>query len=175
MKSGISFWFQLTLGILLIILGIVTCVNLSAVLSGMIVLYAVFTIITGLSDLTIGVRLGKSLHASMSPAIIISIISILAAVLIFFTPVIGRWALGVFLAIWFICHCVTHLLHLHATPAHRRDRGSSTSTILYALGVLLGIIMLFNPLSTALSVSLLIGIVFLILGIRNVVSAFKGQ
>ena len=73
--------------------------------------------------------------------------------------------------LWFITHCISRLTHL---PLIRMTAGTGYyyfTLIVNILGLLLGFVMIFNPLMSFFSVSYIIGGYLILIGIDHLVLA----
>ncbi|MZM07541.1 hypothetical protein GT958_09365, partial [Bifidobacterium pseudocatenulatum] len=75
-------------------------------------------------------------------------------------------------AVWFIADSVFALLA--ADLAKGVSNGYYWFTVIVnILGIILGIMLLFNPISSALTLSFLVGFYFMLFGITHIVYAFR--
>lgn len=162
-------WGELILGILLIVLGIYTFVNPSSAMTGVTVLYGILAIVTGVIDIVFYAKLEQRTGFGPALSLVSGILSVIAGILIMCDLAIGEWVLIVLFPIWFIAHCISELTHL---PFIRMTAGNGYyyfTLIANILGLILGFMMIFNPLISFLSASYMIGIYLLILGIDSLV------
>ena len=99
----------------------------------------------------------------------------MCGVMLVANPNLGKWALTILVPVWFIAHCISGLAH--AAPLRLLgDPFYYTLTLtLNILGLLLGLMMLFSPALSFLTlraVSLLVGIYLLLFGLESVIAAF---
>lgn len=83
----------------------------------------------------------------------------------------GVLALPYIFAIWFIIDSIGELLIADVFKAVSR-RYYWFKVVMNVLGLILGIMMLFNPIVSALTISFLVGLYFLTSGIDFIVSSF---
>ncbi len=84
----------------------------------------------------------------------------------------GVVALPFVFAVWFIADSVFALLA--ADLAKGVSNGYYWFTVIVnILGIILGIMLLFNPISSALTLSFLVGFYFMLFGITHIVYAFR--
>ena len=104
--------------------------------------------------------------------IILGIIDILIGVYLLFNLNIGVAVLPFVFAIWFLFDSIFGLFTLDF--AKRVSTGYFWFTLIVdVLGIILGVMLLFNPLSSALTLSFLVGFYFMMFGISNIVYAFR--
>ena len=172
MKRRSAFgWGELIIGIILIVLGILTFVRPSGALTGIVFVYGILAVITGIADIVFYVKIEQRTGFCPAVSLVMGILSVLAGVLLLFNPDAGKWALIILFPLWFIAHCISRLTHL---PMIRLTAGTGYyyfSMIVNILGLLLGFAMIFNPLLSFLSVSYIIGCYLILMGIDHFVLA----
>ncbi len=164
-------WGELILGVLLILLGIYTFANPATAVTGVTVIYGVFALVTGILDIVYYVKLEQRTGFGPVFSLVGGILSIIAGILILFNLSVGTWVLVVLFPIWFIAHCIARLAHL---PFIRLSAGNGYyyfTLVVNILGLLLGLLMIFNPVLSFISVGYLIGMYLLFLGIDSLVFA----
>lgn len=162
-------WGELIVGVLLIILGIYTFIRPAAALEGVTLIYGIFALVTGIMDIVYYVKLEQRTGFAPAISLVSGIISVIAGVFILFNIVAGKWALLILFPIWFIMHCIGRLSHL---PFVRLTCGSGYyyfTIIVNIIGLILGFMMILNPVLSFLSASYIIAIYLLILGIDSVI------
>ncbi len=164
-------WGELVVGILLILLGVFTFVRPSSALTGIVFLYGILAIVTGIMDIAFYVKVEK--HTGFGPAVslVTGILSLIAGILLLINPNAGKWVLTILFPLWFITHCISRLTHL---PVIRLTAGTGyyyLTLVINIIGLILGIFMIFNPFISFLSVSYVIGGYLLLLGIDHIVLA----
>lgn len=170
MKRRSAFgWGKLIIGILLMVLGIFTFARPSSALTGIVFVYGILAVVTGIADIAFYIKMER--HTGFGPAIslVTGILSILAGVLLLFNPGAGKWAMVILFPLWFIMHCISRLTHL---PIIRVTAGTGYyyfTLIVNILGLLLGFVMIFNPLLSFISVSYIIGFYLMLIGIDHLV------
>lgn len=89
-------------------------------------------------------------------------------------PGAGTWALAMILPIWIIAHCISRLSHLQYMKMHFGMTYYTISLILNILGLIVGILLIFRPMITLLSMGFLVGAFLIIEGAECIVVAFTG-
>ena len=104
-------WMELMIGILLIVLGIFTFLRPGSVLTGAVLVYGVFALITGIADIVFYVKMER--HTGFGPvvALVSGILSVIAGLLVMVYP--RRRGLG---ADDLLPPMVHHALHLPPDP-----------------------------------------------------------
>ena len=163
--------YELIVGILLILLGIFTFTRPQSALTGLVVLYGLLATITGIGDIVFYVKMEK--HTGFGPTIslISGILSVMTGLVLMVHPGAGRWAMMVFFPIWFIAHCISRLTRLPLVRLAGRSGYYYFTLVLNILGIVLGFIMIVDPLISLFSLGYVIGMYLLILGIDSLVAA----
>ena len=164
-------WGELVVGIALVVLGIFTFARPSSALTGIVFVYGLLAVVTGIADIAFYVKIER--HTGFGPVVslITGILSILAGVLLLFNPDAVKWAMALLFPLWFIMHCISRLTHL---PVIRLTAGSGyyyCTLIVNILGLILGFVMIVNPMLSLFSVSYVIGLYLLLAGIDPLVLA----
>ena len=157
---------ELILGILLILLGIFTFIRPAAAMTGAAVIY-------GILDIIYYVRLEQRTGFAPVFSLIGGVLSVLTGILFLFHVTAGSWTLAVLFPVWFIAHCIARLAHL---PFIRLTAGTGYfcfTLIVNILGLVLGFLMVVNPLFSFLTAGYLIGAYLLFLGIDSLVFALN--
>lgn len=164
-------WGELIIGILLLILGILTFARPAGVLTGIVFVYGILAVITGVADIALYVKIERRTGFGPAVSLVTGILSILAGILLMFNPGAGQWALIVLFPIWFIAHCISRLTHLSIIRLTSGSGYYYFTLIANILGLLLGIVMIFNPFLSFLSVSYIIGFYLILAGVDHLVLA----
>ena len=84
-------WMELMIGILLIVLGIFTFLRPGSVLTGAVLVYGVFALITGIADIVFYVKMER--HTGFGPvvALVSGILSVIAGLLVMVYPGAAAW------------------------------------------------------------------------------------
>ena len=88
-------------------------------------------------------------------------------------PNAGKWVLSLLFPIWFIAHCISRLAHLSSMRIYMENFAYYLTLILNILGLISGFMMIFHPFVSLLSVSYIIGLHLILLGIDCIVIAFS--
>ena len=171
-RSGFG-WIQFIIGILMIALGIITLIKPDGAITWLVVVYGLMAIITGICDIIFYIKEERYLGFGPVVALISGIFGVMVGSMLLITPATGRFILAFLFPIWFIAHCVSHLSHLEVIRATAGSFYYYFVLVTNILGLILGIMMLFQPIISLLSVGLIIGIYLIILGINSIVIAFS--
>ena len=169
-KSGFG-WSELIVGILLTALGIVTFVQPEGTLTGAVVIYGVIVIVMGIEDIVVYTRLSRFTGFGPMLSLISGILSVMCGIMLVANPNLGKWALTILLPVWFIAHCISRLTRLPLVRLAGRSGYYYFTLVLNILGIVLGFIMIVDPLISLFSLGYVIGMYLLILGIDSLVAA----
>lgn len=164
-------WGELILGILLIALGIYSFARPAAALTGVTFLYGILALITGVIDIVFYVKLEQRTGFGPGLSLASGILSVIAGLLILICPSAGVWTLVVLFPLWFIAHCISRLTRLPLIRFAGRNGYYYFTLVLNILGIVLGFLMIVDPMVSLFSIGYVIGLYLLILGIDSVVSA----
>ncbi|NLW77947.1 MAG: hypothetical protein GXY32_00850 [Ruminococcaceae bacterium] len=161
-KTGFG-WGYLIIGILFIIVSLISFYNPGGDLTALAFVFAILAVLNGIR-LIMG-RRGSVLR------LVAGILNIIIGVFLILNIYIAAAALPLVFAIWFIVESLFRLLTVGAT----RAMGTGYfvfSIIINILGIVLGILLLFNPITAALTLSFLVGFYLMLAGIECIVLAF---
>lgn len=164
-------WGELILGVLLIVLGIYSFSRPASALADVTYLYGILALITGVIDIVFYVKLEQRTGFGPGLSLAGGILSVIAGLLILLYPSAGAWALMVLFPIWFIAHCISRLTRLPLIRLAGRSGYYYFTLILNILGIVLGFLMIVDPMISIFSIGYVIGIYLLFLGIDSLVSA----
>ena len=156
-------WGSLILGILFVLVSLISFQDPVGNLVAIVVVFAIFAFLKGIFELT-GYK-GKM-------PLVIGIIDILVGIFFLFNIGAGVVALPFVFAIWFIADSILALFTADLAKGYSTGYYWFT-VIINILGVVLGCILLFNPISSALTLSFLVGFYFMLFGINHIVYAFR--
>ncbi|MBO0470359.1 DUF308 domain-containing protein [Enterococcus sp. DIV0242_7C1] len=170
-RNGID-WGSLVLGILFVLTALISFQDPAGNLIAIVMVFAFFAIIKGIFEIFVRNRLKELTGYKAYGPIILGVIDIIIGIYLFFNLNIGIAVLPFVFAIWFIADSVFGLFAL--------DLAKSVSTgyfwftlIINVLGIILGFMLLMDPLTSALTLSFLVGFYFMLYGITHIVYAFR--
>ena len=131
----------------------------------------ILALVTGIIDIVFYVKLEQRTGFGPGLSLAGGILSILAGLMILLYPSAGAWALVVLFPIWFIAHCISRLTRLPLVRLAGRSGYYYFTLVLNILGIVLGFIMIVDPLISLFSLGYVIGMYLLILGIDSLVAA----
>lgn len=165
-------WGSLILGILFVLTALLSFQDPAGNLIAIVLVFAIFAILKGIFEIFARNRLKELTGYKAYAPIILGVIDVIIGVYFLFNLNIGVAALPFIFAIWFIFDSVFGLFTLDLAKAVSPGYFWFT-LIVDILGIILGIMLLMNPLSSALTLSFLVGFYFMLFGITHIVYAFR--
>ena len=173
MKRRFGFdWFELIVGILLIIFGIYTLIHPGRSLDWIVILYGIFAMVMGILDIVFYIRAERFTGFGPIVSLVSGIFSIMAGVMLLVHPDAGKWVMVLLLPIWFIAHCISRLSQLHVIRMVQGKFYYYFTLIVNVIGIILGCLMAIWPSILFFSVGFIIGTYLILLGVDNIVAAF---
>mgnify|MGYP002798497393 FL=1 len=169
-RSGFG-WMELIVGILLILLGIFTLFSPGSALTGVVILYGILAVITGIADVVLYVKMERFVGLGPSISLVSGILSIMSGLALLAFPEAGKWIFSLLFPIWFIAHCISRLMNLGMIRLLAGKFRYYLALILNILGLILGFLMLFQPFLSALSISFIIAVYLILLGAESIAMA----
>ena len=147
-------WLELLEGVLLILLGIFSFARPGSALTGVVIIYGLIAMITGIVDIVLYVRIER--HTGFGPTIslISGILSVMAGVMLLC-----------------IAHCISRLSHLGLLRLLAGKASYYFTLIVNIIGIILGCLMICNPWFTLMSVDWIISLYLILLGIDSIILA----
>lgn len=172
-RSGFG-WFEGISGLLLVILGIFTLVWPDKALTTFVIVYGLMAVVMGIKDIVFYVKVEE--HTGFGPtiALVSGILSVMAGVSIVIYPDAGKWMLSLLFPLWFIAHCISRLSHLRHIRLLTGRGYYWFSFVLNILGIVLGCMMVFDPVASFLGASWLIGCYLIAFGIEGLITSSSG-
>lgn len=160
------------LGLLFIITALIAFKNIGSSLLSFVFIFAIFAIIKGCYELFIRRGLQELTGIKTYFPIIAGIVDIVIGIYLLFNLDIGLAVLPFVFAIWFIVDSLCGLFTLGI--AQSISTGYFWfSLIINILGVLVGIMLLSNPITSALTLNYLIGFYLMLFGIEELIYSFS--
>lgn len=166
---------ELIIGILLILLGVFTFIRPGSMLTGIVVIYGVIAIITGIQDIIAYVRVERYTGFGPTLSLISGILSVMCGVMLLIYPNAGKWVLSLLFPIWFIAHCISRLSRVDMLRMTGGRFAYYFTLIVNILGLILGILMFFYPVVTFMTLRVMgyfAAVYLVLLGIDSIVLAF---
>jgi len=170
-KRGFD-WYSFLLGILFIFASLTSFRDPASNLVALVLVFAIFAIIKGVFELFLRKKVREFTGFSSTMPIVVGIFDIIVGVFLLFNISAGVMALPMVFAIWFL---VDSFVALFSSSALKNisDGYYWFSIIINILGVIVGFMLLFNPVSSALTLSFLVGFYFMMFGIAEITYAFR--
>lgn len=166
-RSGFG-WLELIIGIVLIGLGILTFVNPDLALTSMVFAYGIAAVVMGIADLILYIQVERYTGFGPILALISGILSVMSGVALVVYPSAGILVLTVLFPIWFIAHCISRLSHLNHIRLAAGNGMYYFTLAINIVGLLLGFMMLLNPLFTLTTIRFFASIYLILLGIDSI-------
>ncbi|MCD8331174.1 MAG: DUF308 domain-containing protein [Oscillospiraceae bacterium] len=154
-------------------MGVLTLVWPNGALNTLVMLYGVVAVVIGIADIIFYVKMEQYMAFGPTVALITGILGVMAGIMLVVYPSSGTMALTVLFPIWFIAHCISRLSHLNIVRFTAGSFYYYFSMILNIIGLVLGVLMLIRPQLSFVSVSLIIGLYLILLGIDKIVQVFS--
>lgn len=166
-RSGYG-WFELIVGILLVIFGVYTLIHPGKTLTWIVVLYGLIAVITGISDIVFYVRADRYTGFGPIVSLISGIFSVMAGFMLLVYPNAGKWIMILLLPIWFIAHGISRLSHLRIVRYAAGNVYYYVTLIVNIIEIILGCMMIIWPSIALFSAGFLIGAYLILIGIDNI-------
>lgn len=164
-------WHELITGILFILAALVLLFEPHVGVTALAIVFGFVAIISGLTTISGFSKLRDLVGNVAIFALVIGIIDLLIGLLFIIKPASGIMTIGYLFAFWFILDSIERLLVI----GHLRQFGTGyywVSLILDILSLLLGVLLLVNPVVAAISMTWMIAIYLIIFGVNAIVLAF---
>lgn len=165
---------EFIIGVILIVLGVFTFASPGAALTGFAVAYGVIAVVMGVADIVLYVRAERYTGFGPIVALVAGILSVMSGVMLLIYPGAGRLVLSLLFPIWFIAHCISRLSQLHVIRVMAGNAMYYFTLVVNIIGLILGFLMLFQPILTLLSASYIAGMYLILLGVDGIAIAFSG-
>lgn len=173
-KRSAYSWLSLILGILVIILAVYMMFNPTAALNAAIILLAIMVIAEGIMDIYAFFRFSRFTGFGPVFSLISGILLVVLGVLMLFNVLATAMVISLLLPIIFILRCIARLVNLGIVKRLAGNGMFWLLLILNVLGIILGIVMLLNPVTTLTVIPIVFSFYLLVLGIESIVVFFSG-
>ncbi|MBT9670953.1 HdeD family acid-resistance protein [Secundilactobacillus kimchicus] len=164
-------WHEFITGVLFLVAAYVVLFKPGVSLVALAVIFGFIAIVSGLTTISGYTKLRDLVGNAAVIALVIAILDILVGLLFLFSPGIGVVTIGYLFAFWFIMDSIERLL----VAGHLREFGRGyywVSVILDIVTLLVGVMLLINPVVAVISLTYLIAIYLVIFGINAILLAF---
>ena len=164
-------WAALILGILFVILGCVSMYHMDTTLKFVSILVGIGAILKGIYELWLRQIVNNILEQKSVWLLMMAILDIILGIVFLFFHGVGALTIAYIFAIWFIVDCVGQL----QVSSFYRQFGKGyywLLVILNVIGIVIGVVLLFNPMLSAFALVWLIATFLILIGILAIVAAF---
>lgn len=159
-------------GLILLVLGVLTFVKPRLMLTGIVFIYGVIAIIMGVVDIVVYIKIEKFTGLGPIISLVSGILSVMCGATLLVYPNAGIAVLSFLFPIWFIAHCISKLAHINVVRLAASKFVYYFSLSVNIVGIILGFLMLIIPSLSLMTMSYLIGLYLVILGIENLLIAY---
>lgn len=165
-------WLAFLIGILFILVALISFYDPAGNLASIVIVFAIFAIGKGIFEILARNRMKELTGYKAIMPIVIGVIDILVGIFFFFNIGAGIVALPYIFAIWFILDSILALFT--ADLAKLFSTGYYWFTIVIGiLGIVVGCLFFVNPITSALTLSFLVGLYLMLYGINEIIYAFR--
>lgn len=170
-KRGFD-WASFILGILFVLVSLFAFQDPVGDLQAIVIVFGLFALIKGIFELFLRSKLREYTGIQIKMPIVLGIFDIIIGLILLFNVNAGVIALPFVFAIWFIVDSIMGLF----TSGNLKNTSNGQfwfAIFINILGIIVGFILLANPISAALTLSFLVGFYFMLFGIMEIVYAFR--
>ncbi|MHC5250628.1 HdeD family acid-resistance protein [Enterococcus sp. LJL90] len=169
-KTGFS-WPYFLIGVVFIIVSLIAFRDPQSSLLAIVYVFALSAILKGGFELFFRRKIHELTNQNATALFFLGIFDFLVGIFFLFNISAGLLALPFVFAIWFIVDSIIAIF----TSSIYKDSANGYywfTIILNVLGIIVGCMLLFNPLTSALTLAFLVGFYFMLNGISLMVYAF---
>ena len=164
-------WSDLLIGILYILAAITFFSRPVLALGTLVIWFGVLAIIKGILNFVAYSKIRKTTGAKATALIVAGVLNIIIGIILLFNIPTGAFVVGYLFALWFITDSISHVLN----AGYLKEKSKFaywTSIILNVFCAFVGFSLFFNPIVSALTVPILVGVYFMLFGIERIIAAF---
>lgn len=169
-RSGFG-WLELVIGIAFILLGILAFAKPDLALTGLIFVYGIAAVVMGVADIILFIEVERYTGLGPILSLISGVLSVMTGLTLVVYPGTGVLVLTFLFPIWFIAHGISRLVHLGHIRFVAGDGIYYFTLIINIIGLILGVLMIFNPLFTLTTIRYFASVYLILLGIDSLVMA----
>ena len=169
-KTGFG-WLELILGIVLVILGIYSFAKPESALTGVVICYGIVAVVTGVADILFYIKMEQHMGIGPTVSLVSGIVSIMAGLMLLICPGVGSIAVMILFPLWFIMHSISRLSHLGVVRRFAGNGFYYLSLLINILGLVIGFLLILQPVLSLLSFGYLIGFYLIMLGVDSIALA----
>ncbi|HJA27290.1 MAG TPA: DUF308 domain-containing protein [Candidatus Limosilactobacillus intestinigallinarum] len=169
-KKGFD-WFSLIVGILFILAGLASFMHPDKTLHFLTILTGIAFILRGVYELWFRQFVNRTLNQGSGWIMFAAILDIILGIIVLVYPGWGVLYIAILFAIWFI---VDSIMEIKAAKLFKEyHRGYSIwLVVLGVISIIMGVVLLFSPLLSAMTIVWLVSVMLMVFGIMHVVQAF---
>ncbi|HHX69627.1 MAG: DUF308 domain-containing protein [Miniphocaeibacter sp.] len=164
-------WENLIIGIIFIIASLIAFKDPTVNLLAIVMIFGISALSDGVFQLFLRRRIRKVTGYRSTFITVIGVINLLIGILLLFNLYGSAAALPYVFAFWFIIRSIEGLLNSGLAKIISNSY-YWFKVVINILGIIIGILLLKNPFSAALTITYLVGSYFMIFGILNIIEAF---
>lgn len=164
-------WGSFILGLVFIWASLAAFRNPAGDLIAIVVVFGITALVAGIVNLVARSKWKQATGSKSSMLMVMAVIDIIIGLILLFNIGAGVIALPFVFAIWFILDSIQGLLMLDTVKAINKGY-YWFSLIINILGIIIGFLLFFDPITSALTLAFLVGFYFLMAGIACFVEAF---
>ena len=171
-RSGYG-WFELIVGILLVVLGIATFFHPERTLTIIVIFCGILAIATGISDIVFYVKAAQFTGFGPMLSLITGVFSIMVGSMLLMYPSSGAYTMILLMPVWFIAHCISRLTHLSVVHVQAGSFYYYFSMVVNIIGIILGILMVLRPVFAVYTSGVVLGVYLVLLGVDSILTAIS--
>ncbi|MGI6177876.1 MAG: HdeD family acid-resistance protein [Eubacterium sp.] len=156
---------SLIFGICFIVLGVISIIFPASIFSAFAIVYGIVAIVSGIVDIVFYIRSEQYIGFAPTVSLVAGVLSILAGGLLLLYPGAGEWIATIIFPIWFISHCIARLTQIDTLRLVMPRGYCVWNGIIAVLGIIWGIMLIFEPQMSLISAGAFIGIYMIAYGI----------
>lgn len=163
---------ELVLGFVFLLLGVFTFANTDKALTAFVYVYGIAAIIGGIAGIVFYVSAERRTGLGPVSFLVSGILDILLGIILVSNVWAGRFALTMIFPFWFIFLCISRLCNLGFIRRYAGTGEYILTMIVNILGLVMGFVLLFNPLASMVMLTYLIALYLILSGLEMIVFAF---
>lgn len=164
-------WVNLIAGLFLIIASLIAFSDPAGSLFGLTVFLGVIAIIKGIFNIAFRRRFENIIGQKLTTLTVLGVLDIIFGLILLFNIQIGMLTIPLIFAIWFVIDSVFGLMTAKQVKVFG-DGYYWFRIIMSIIGIIVGILLVCNPIASALTVAFLVGFYFMLAGIVYITEAF---
>ncbi len=165
-------WASLIIGVLFVIAGCVSFMRPDKTLHLLSVLMGVGFLLYGIYELLIRRRWVRTLGGSSGWVIFSGLVDLFLGILFIFYPGFGALYIAIIFAIWFMFDSIIDFMMTRVFKGVASAGYYWTLVILSIVGFILGIVLLFSPMISAMTIVWIVSTFLIVFGVVKVIQAF---